>query len=285
MRDWRIWVLACAMFAIAIADMAFSSNLVLLAFLWVPVLLSAPFAGARNTAALSTLALLLNLIVGALVPYYDDPSYWVRLIAMIAVAGFAIYLSGLTESNRRQLAELSLTDALTGLPNRRLLDDRLQSALRQRNRHLSAAVLYVDLDRFKAVNGTYGHPIGDQVLVEVSRRFQRHLRQGDTLARVGGDEFVIVCPPSIHAERELQQLGARLISALHEPFPGRTVDIGATVGAVLIPPGATGSAHDYLQEADDTLMRRKETEPGTMSLKITQFAASDGKSQAGLKRD
>src|SRR5660397_243872 len=93
-----------------------------------------------------------------------------------------------------------LRDPLTGLPNRLLLQQRLEHTARRAGRsHATAAVLFVDLDRFKQINDTYGHQVGDDVLIAVAHRLAALVRPGDTLARVSGDEFVFLCEDVSHA--------------------------------------------------------------------------------------
>ncbi|MCO7218285.1 diguanylate cyclase domain-containing protein [Klenkia sp. PcliD-1-E] len=118
----------------------------------------------------------------------------------------------------RQLRSAALHDTLTGLPNRRLLQDRLEHALHSSGRDRSwVAVLYVDLDGFKAVNDQHGHAVGDEVLVLAAHRLTASVRTGDTVARMGGDEFVVLCPGIVHTE-EVQTLSRRLATVFCEPL-------------------------------------------------------------------
>ncbi len=114
--------------------------------------------------------------------------------------------------------ELSLHDALTGLPNRALLMERLEhSLLRGRRSGLTSAVFFVDLDRFKVVNDTFGHRVGDEVLVAVAARLSEVLRPGDTLARVSGDEFVVLCE-DLDGPAQADVIVGRLDAAFDQPF-------------------------------------------------------------------
>lgn len=127
------------------------------------------------------------------------------------------------EIQERRLAEeqvrhLAHHDALTGLPNRRLLEDRLEQALvRAKRQHLLVAVLFVDLDRFKLVNDTLGHRVGDLLLQAVATRLRELLREGDTVARVGGDEFVLVLP-DMHSTDATGDIAQKLLDALAQPY-------------------------------------------------------------------
>jgi diguanylate cyclase (GGDEF)-like protein len=133
----------------------------------------------------------------------------------------------------------SLHDPLTGLPNRLLLEQRIeQTALRARRSHTSAAVLFADLDRFKAVNDRYGHRVGDQLLVAVARRLSDLLRPGDTLARVSGDEFVILCEELTNPGMALA-LASRIRAGFMAPFwlDAAEITITASVGIAYAGPG------------------------------------------------
>ena len=120
-----------------------------------------------------------------------------------------------------QLAHQVLHDALTGLPNRLMLTDRLEQALaRVRRGDRMFGVLFVDLDRFKSVNDTLGHTVGDQLLVEAAARIQTAVRETDTVARLGGDEFVVLCE-DIDGVHHATDLAERIIAALAASVPFR----------------------------------------------------------------
>ena len=134
----------------------------------------------------------------------------------------------------------SLHDPLTGLPNRQLLAERLEHAAdRAERRHTYAAVLFVDLDRFKDINDRHGHHIGDAVLLAVTERLRNLVRAGDTLARVSGDEFVIFCE-EINAPSDAELLARRVGQSMRAPFVmigGEALSITASVGIAYAGPG------------------------------------------------
>ncbi len=114
--------------------------------------------------------------------------------------------------------EKALHDPLTGLPNRVLLIERLDHAvLRGRRSNKLAAVLFADLDQFKLVNDMYGHAVGDELLIAVAGRLTAVLRPGDTLARMSGDEFVILCE-DLDKPAEIEAIAARVVDAIATPF-------------------------------------------------------------------
>jgi diguanylate cyclase (GGDEF)-like protein len=134
-----------------------------------------------------------------------------------------------------ELSHLTHHDALTGLPNRRLLEDRITQALvRSQRDGTLTAVLYVDLDRFKNVNDTLGHSVGDEVLAQTARRLRSQLRTTDTLARVGGEEFVALCE-GLRTGEEADRLGLSLQDQLAKGFLAeqRRVRVTASVGLVV----------------------------------------------------
>ena len=132
------------------------------------------------------------------------------------------YLEDVT-ARRQAEAELAfraLHDPLTGLPNRHLFFDHLRLALDQLRRQPGAlAVCYLDLDRFKEVNDGFGHEAGDRVLTEVGRRLARTVRTVDTVSRLAGDEFAVVCP-SVDSDHDAAGIAERILAALDEPVTG-----------------------------------------------------------------
>ncbi|WP_236580659.1 diguanylate cyclase domain-containing protein [Rubrivivax sp. A210] len=153
-------------------------------------------------------------------------------------------------------------DALTSLPRRELLADRLQQAIAQSQRRgTRTAVVFVDLDGFKAVNDRHGHDAGDELLVAVAERMRAALREGDTLARVGGDEFVAVLPDLDHA-RACASVLERLLQAVAQPVrvagieAGLEVGISASLGVALYP-GDAATAEALLAHADRAMYAAK----------------------------
>ena len=140
-------------------------------------------------------------------------------------------------ASERTYRGLALRDALTGLANRRLLDELLTAALaRTRRSGTSLVVSYLDLDGFKAINDAYGHAVGDAVLEEVGSRLQDAVRDADVIARVGGDEFVVVqeCAPA-----QTGLIACRLDELMSEPIvlDGLTLQCGASIGSAVAEPG------------------------------------------------
>ena len=165
-----------------------------------------------------------------------------------------------------QLAHRALHDPLTGLANRQLFMDRLRQALARLYRTGSSiTVLFLDLDRLKTVNDTLGHAVGDEVLVRVGRRLRRALRPIDTVARFGGDEFVVLCEDIEPADAE--RVARRLRSALAKPMvvEGREFRISASMGVRTI-----GDPHadpaDVVREADVAMYRAKHLGRATFQL-------------------
>ncbi len=162
-----------------------------------------------------------------------------------------------------RLAEQALQDSLTGLPNRVLLLDRLGVALaRARRRPTSVAVLFLDLDRFKTVNDSLGHEAGDRLLLEIAGRLRTSLRPGDTVARFGGDEFLILCE-DLGGEIEAVRVAERALQAISVPInvSGHAISIAASVGIAMGSAAATG-AHELIRQADAAMYRAKRRQTG-----------------------
>jgi len=182
-----------------------------------------------------------------------------RVTRMIGVS------QDITEKKRRDDEErfLAYHDSLTGLPNRRLLDDRLRQALRlAQRRDARLAVMLVDLDGFKHVNDRCGHRAGDAVLCEVARRMAACVRKADTLARQGGDEFVVVIP-DLAPDSGGQVVADKILRALHAPIDveGEAWSIGASIGVSIYPADA-GDGEALLRNADAAMYRAKQAGGG-----------------------
>jgi diguanylate cyclase (GGDEF)-like protein len=148
-------------------------------------------------------------------------------------------------------------DPLTGLPNRALLDSRLTEILTE-PQYGDIAVLFLDLDRFKQVNDTWGHKTGDELLVGVSKRLRAAVRASDTVARVSGDEFIIVCPNMRSPETALNA-GQRVLGAFLEPFKLSSIEIvsSPSVGVTFSAGRTNVTAEDLIREADTAMYRSK----------------------------
>jgi diguanylate cyclase (GGDEF)-like protein len=156
---------------------------------------------------------------------------------------------------QKRIEALAYTDALTGLPNRLLLGQRVAVALRTAQRNGSTfALLFVDLDRFKNINDSLGHAFGDRVLVEASSRIQQTLREVDTLCRVGGDEFIAFCQDADAIGAEI--VARRILDKLAQPFVLDSVNfsMGCSIGIAMYP--ADGRTLETLIQCADTAMFR-----------------------------
>ncbi len=161
-------------------------------------------------------------------------------------------------ANNERLRQLGLHDPLTGLPNRVLLREMLEHAVaRARRSHCMAAVLFADLDDFKSVNDRYGHQIGDELLVAVAERLEHVLRSGDTLARLSGDEFVILCEDLTETSQGVL-VAERVAAALAEPFAldGHNLEMSASVGMAFSGPGED-IPESLLRDADLAMYEAK----------------------------
>ena len=158
-----------------------------------------------------------------------------------------------------QVKHLAFHDPLTNLPNRLLFNDRLTLAVAQAHRHNQRlAVLFLDLDRFKVINDSLGHSIGDELLRQVAERIQEYVREGDTVARLGGDEFTLLVP-GISAEEDAAKIARKICEAIHDPFwiDGRELFVTTSVGVSVYP----SDGHDgetLVRNADSAMYRAKD---------------------------
>lgn len=180
-----------------------------------------------------------------------NPQYFVALFSNITAL----------KEHQQRMEYLAHYDGLTHLPNRMLLGDRLHQAMAQVERsgqHL--ALVYLDLDGFKAINDTYGHEAGDQLLVTVANRLKHTLREGDTIARLGGDEFVAVllnCDPGKASAASVQ----RLLAAASQPVQlnGWVMQVSASLGVTFYPQASPIDAEQLLSQADQAMYQAKLT--------------------------
>ncbi len=173
---------------------------------------------------------------------------------------YAGLFTDITQHRRdeEQIRQLAYYDALTGVPNRRLLEDRLEHAIRHAHRkEMLLAVMFLDLDHFKQVNDTLGHAIGDELLLQFTHRVQECLREDDTLARLGGDEFIVLLPEMSHVD-DVHSVARRLLGIASQPYlvGGEQVIVGASIGVSLYPEDGT-SASELMQAADIAMYRAK----------------------------
>lgn len=173
----------------------------------------------------------------------------------------------LQEANRRladanaKLEELSQTDALTGLHNRYFFDQRFEYEFSRARRYRSSlALVMMDIDHFKRVNDTHGHPFGDLVLRGVAKALERELRDVDTLARYGGEEIVAVLPETPHTDAgTIADRLRRSVEAAHFESGGQRVPVTISLGVALYPSSVVETRQELLKIADDALYRAKES--------------------------
>lgn len=167
----------------------------------------------------------------------------------------------------QQIEYMALHDMLTDLPNRKLFMDRFNQALARSRRYLKpAAVLYVDLDDFKAINDTLGHQAGDTVLAETARRLKELVRESDTVARIGGDEFAVILM-DVQTPAGAVQVAEKIIRATSVPIPlaDQQVEVGSSIGISLYPKDGSSIA-SLLKCADSAMYVAKSLGKRTYSL-------------------
>ena len=164
------------------------------------------------------------------------------------------------KEHQQQLEHIAHYDLLTNLPNRMLLADRLCDAMEQCNKKdQSLAVAYLDLDGFKAINDTFGHEVGDELLIELSELMNNALREEDTLARIGGDEFVAVLPNFNNMDDYKLVLERLLQAAMSLVYiDGRALQVSTSIGVTLYPQDGA-DADQLMRHADQAMYIAKQT--------------------------
>ena len=203
--------------------------------------------------------------------------------------------SSLEETNARlqsanaELSRRAFTDALTGLPNRVLFEDRLNHALRRMARanqlqiEERIAVLFIDLDGFKPVNDSFGHIAGDRILVATAERLLAIGREGDTVARIGGDEFLVLLE-GIKDEAECAQMANAILATLSQPFDvlDKQVQIACSIGIVIHP--LEGEADKLIANADAAMYAAKRTGGSNYAI-FESYMGADADNQLELQSD
>ena len=182
----------------------------------------------------------------------------------LAGGGFVTTYFDVTEQRKAQalIAHMAHHDLLTNLPNRALMRDRLEQATARVKRGDKIAVLFVDLDGFKPINDTHGHAMGDVLLKEIAKRLRAATRQTDTVARIGGDEFVVILGGVIAFEN-VEFVARRILEAIAEPFvhEGQSIRVGASIGISLSPEDGL-DPEQLLTKADMAMYAAKKQRKG-----------------------
>ena len=201
---------------------------------------------------------------------------WLSVSSIRRADGSASYYVGslyditAARSSEAEISRLANYDSLTQLPNRRYLQEQLSRALTLSDRNgVHGALLYIDLDGFKSLNDTRGHTMGDLLLIEVGRRLVRGVRHEDIVARIGGDEFVIVLVglgvSETHAAFKASQISRKILASLAEPYvlPGSEFSCTASIGVCLF--GGRDTVADILKRADLAMYKVKDTGRNNLS--------------------
>lgn len=188
------------------------------------------------------------------------------------------------EESQKRYEHLAYHDSLTGLPNRLLLEDRLAHALAHaRRNNTSLALMFIDLDRFKDVNDSFGHVHGDELLIEIASRLSRRVRAEDTLARLGGDEFVLLIESLVN-ETEAACIAQSVIDIISQPalIGGKyEVAVGASIGISIYPSDANDTVR-LVRNADSAMYRAKELGGGSHQF-YTQELTRQARERLGLE--
>jgi diguanylate cyclase (GGDEF)-like protein len=183
-----------------------------------------------------------------------------------------------SQEKAKDALHIALHDPLTALPNRLLLEQRLDHGLTQSRRYgTKLALMFIDLDKFKNINDSYGHDIGDRVLITVANRLQSFVRGEDIVSRWGGDEFVCILL-NIHLDSDVISLAEKMVKRIAEPceFNGIVLSISATIGIALCPRDGE-TAETLFKQVDRAMYRSKGTDQRVMLFKDSILGSpSDG---------
>jgi len=188
-------------------------------------------------------------------------------------------------AREQELDYLAHHDALTGLPNRTLFRRRLAEAIESARQHnMLVGLLFMDLDRFKQVNDSYGHSAGDQVLIEISQRLLKVFRQADLVARLGGDEFAVLLE-HLHDRDEMSRLASKALSAIQRPyeFSGKIFYSGASMG-IAVAPDDSIDPDQLIQQADAAMYAAKQ-EDGSSFRYVTEEQTTGAAAQHLLENE
>ena len=252
-----LFAAALAVFA-AWVPVALGVNTPVTILIVIPVMLAGLLHGALMGFTVTGIASVTYLLTGTgLGGHIGEP---IEIQLVLALAAALALLAGAARDDLRREWQLANFDSLTGLPNRRMLMDRIEQALRRARRQGDrVAILFMDLDHFKAVNDTHGHNAGDQLLVEAARRIRACVRGSDTVARLSGDEFVAVVS-DVDERSGVNRVAEAILSAMDAPFPvgGHSVRVSASIGIAIFPDD--GDASDTLLRHADTALYRAKSE-------------------------
>jgi diguanylate cyclase (GGDEF)-like protein len=220
----------------------------------------------NQTQVLATLQNILHLRkAGMIVLERTDGRTSSALCAPMTDGGFVVTFEDITERRRAEdkISHMARYDALTDLPNRILFYEKMEELLIRSPRSGTFAVLSLDLDHFKSINDTLGHPIGDKLLQAVAERMRGCIRDTDIVARLGGDEFAIV-QVTFDQPADATSLATRLIDAVSAPYQldGHQVIVGTSVGIAIAP--GDGTDPDQLMKNADLALYRSKADGGSM---------------------
>jgi len=211
----------------------------------------------------TTVSLIAPIIVLAITDPHDSTDRWVRTVSVIVLAAAVmlrvIQSVRLNASTQDTLVRNALTDSLTGLPNRILMLEHIEKAIHSSwKTSQRPTVLFIDVDRFKSINDSLGHSTGDAILTEVARRLTGAIAPHATVARIAGDEFVVL-DTTTESPTQSVLLAEKILDALRDPMKGNSGDmfVTASIGVAYAVPNLRLSAEDLMQHADTAMYRAK----------------------------